>query len=89
MAIPVILDTDIGSDIDDTWALAMLMRCPELDLKMVLTETADTTYRAALTAKFLTVAGRDDVPIAIAPPPSLSRARCSRTIASGRNSSRG
>ncbi len=68
MAIPVILDTDIGSDIDDTWALAMLMRCPELDLKMVLTETADTTYRAALTAKFLTVAGRDDVPIAVGLP---------------------
>jgi len=28
--IPVILDTDIGSDIDDTWALAMLLESPEL-----------------------------------------------------------
>ncbi|TVR62374.1 MAG: nucleoside hydrolase, partial [Spirochaetaceae bacterium] len=68
MATPVILDTDIGSDIDDTWALATLLRCPELDLKMVLTETADTTYRAALTAKFLTVAGRDDVSIGVGLP---------------------
>ncbi len=28
--IPVILDTDIGSDIDDTWALAMMLKSPEL-----------------------------------------------------------
>ena len=24
--IPVILDTDIGGDIDDTWALAMMLK---------------------------------------------------------------
>ncbi|MEI6563560.1 MAG: hypothetical protein WCO42_04540 [bacterium] len=30
--IPVILDTDIGTDIDDTWALAMLLRCPDMPL---------------------------------------------------------
>jgi hypothetical protein len=34
---PVILDTDIGDDIDDTWALAMLLKSPELDLKFVTT----------------------------------------------------
>ena len=28
--VPVILDTDIGGDIDDTWALGMLLNCPEL-----------------------------------------------------------
>ena len=33
--VPVILDTDIGGDIDDTWALAMLLKSPELDLKLV------------------------------------------------------
>jgi inosine-uridine nucleoside N-ribohydrolase len=44
--ISVILDTDIGTDIDDSWALAMLLKCPELDLKLVTTETGDTTYRA-------------------------------------------
>lgn len=65
MSIPVILDTDIGSDIDDTWALAMLLRCPELDLKLVLTDTCDTVYRAALTAKLLEVAGRDDVAVGV------------------------
>lgn len=63
MPIPVILDTDIGSDIDDTWALAMLLRCPELDLKLVLTETCDTVYRARVAAKLLEVAGRADVDV--------------------------
>jgi len=32
------LDTDIGDDIDDTWALAMLLGLPQLDLKLVVTE---------------------------------------------------
>ncbi len=65
MPIPVILHTDIGSDVDDTWALVMLLRCPELDLQLVFTDTADTVYRAKLTAKLLTIAERTDVPIAI------------------------
>jgi len=32
--IPVILDTDIGEDIDDTWALGLLLKCPEFDVKL-------------------------------------------------------
>ena len=48
--IPVILDTDIGSDIDDTWALAMLLKSPELDLKFVTTTTGDPRYRAKIVA---------------------------------------
>ncbi|RME69885.1 MAG: nucleoside hydrolase [Verrucomicrobia bacterium] len=63
--IPVVLDTDIGTDIDDTWALAYLLRCPELDLRMVLTDTGDTIYRARVAARFLEVAGRTDVPVGI------------------------
>ncbi len=62
--IPVILDTDIGGDIDDTWALGLLLRCPELKTKLVVTATADTFYRARLTAKFLDQFGRADVPLA-------------------------
>lgn len=63
--IPVILDTDIGGDIDDTWALCMVLGCPELDLKMVVTEHGDTHYRAALAAKYLEIAGRDEIPIGV------------------------
>ena len=66
--VPVILDTDIGTDMDDTWALAMILKSPELCLKLVTTVTADTTYRAKLAAKMLQVAGRTDVPVGIGPP---------------------
>lgn len=65
--IPVVLDTDIGGDIDDTWALAQVLRSPELDLKLVLTETGEPRYRASVAAKFLEVAGRSDVPVGMGP----------------------
>lgn len=63
--IPVILDTDIGSDIDDTWALAMMLKSPELDVKLVVSDTGNTTYRAKIIAKMLEAGGRTDVPVGI------------------------
>ncbi|HEY5647604.1 MAG TPA: nucleoside hydrolase [Pseudomonadales bacterium] len=68
MAIPVVLDTDIGLDVDDVWALAFLLRCPELDVKLVTTATGDTAYRARVAARLLEVAGRTDIPIGIGIP---------------------
>jgi len=68
--IPVILDTDIGDDIDDTWALALLLKSPELDVKMVVADTGDTTYRARIIAKMLEVARRTDVPVGVGIPHS-------------------
>lgn len=62
--IPVILDTDIGSDIDDTWALAMMLKSPELDVKLVVSDTGNTTYRSKIIAKMLEVGG-NDVPVGI------------------------
>ena len=62
---PVVLDTDIGGDIDDTWALAMMVNSPELDVKMVLSEHGDTLYRAKVAARFLQTVGRADVPVGI------------------------
>ncbi|HVO54044.1 MAG TPA: nucleoside hydrolase [Solirubrobacterales bacterium] len=69
--IPVVLDTDIGGDIDDTWALAMLLRCPELEPRLVLTAIGDTTYRARVAAGILAAAGREEVPIGIGPATEL------------------
>lgn len=63
--IPVVLATDIGDDIDDTWALALLLRSPELDLKLVVTDYGDTVYRARVVARLLELAGRTEVPIGI------------------------
>jgi inosine-uridine nucleoside N-ribohydrolase len=64
-AIPVILDTDIGDDIDDTWALAFLLKSPELDLKLAVGDYGKASYRARLLAKFLQTAGRTDVPVGV------------------------
>jgi inosine-uridine nucleoside N-ribohydrolase len=64
-AIPVILDTDIGDDIDDTWALGLLLKSPELDLKLVVGDQGKVIYRAKLLAKFLETAGRSDVPVGL------------------------
>lgn len=63
--IPVILDTDIGNDVDDTWALLQLLRSPELDTKLIVTATGDTVLRAKVTAKYLEVAGHSDIPLGI------------------------
>lgn len=65
--IPVILDTDIGDDIDDTWALAMLVNSPEVDLKLVVGEFGKPKYRASIIAKFLQTVGRTDVAVGIGP----------------------
>ena len=65
MAIPVVFDTDIGSDIDDTWALAFLMRCPELDVKLVTTDRGRPEYRAKLACQILEAGGRQDLPVGL------------------------
>jgi len=65
--IPVILDTDIGSDIDDTWALAMLLQSPELEPRLIVTERGDTVYRAKIVAKILERSGREEIPIGVGP----------------------
>lgn len=68
--IPIIFDTDIGDDIDDTWALALILKSPELDLRLAVGDHGKAIYRAKLLAKFLQVAGRTDVPVGIGLPPA-------------------
>ena len=68
MGIPVIVDTDIGHDVDDVWALAFLLRCPELDVKLITVTTGDTLYRARLTAKLLENLGATHIPIGVGIP---------------------
>ena len=54
---PVILDTDIGTDIDDAYALVALIRNADLELLGVTTVSSDAAARARLAAKLLHVAG--------------------------------
>lgn len=61
--LPVLLDTDIGTDIDDAYALAQILHSPELKLLGVTTVSGDTVARARLAAKLLAVAGQSEVPV--------------------------
>jgi len=61
--IPVLLDTDIGSDIDDAVCLAYLLKQPRCELLGVTTVTGNTAQRAALAEVICGAAGRNDVPI--------------------------
>ena len=68
--IPVILDTDIGDDLDDTWALMMLLRSPELDVKLITTGFGNTTYRTRLLVKLLSALGHSNIPVGLGLDPS-------------------
>jgi inosine-uridine nucleoside N-ribohydrolase len=61
--VPVIFDTDIGTDIDDAYALAQLLGSPELKLVGVTTVSGDAVARARLAAKLLSLAGRPEIPV--------------------------
>jgi inosine-uridine nucleoside N-ribohydrolase len=63
--IPVILDTDLGVDIDDHFAVAMALGSPEFDIKLITVTSGDVEHRANLLAQLLVAAGRTDIPIAI------------------------
>ena len=67
---PILLDTDIGTDIDDAFALALIVRSPELSLLGVTTVSGDTQARARLAAKLLWEAGGPfrEVPVAAGEP---------------------
>lgn len=65
---PIVLDTDIGSDIDDAFAVAMVMQCKQLELKAVTTVSGDTQARARIAAKMLTEGGFASVPVAAGTP---------------------
>ena len=62
MSVKVILDTDIGSDIDDAVCLAYLLAQPECELLGITTVTGEADKRAMLASALCKVAGKD-IPI--------------------------
>jgi len=60
----VILDTDIGDDIDDAFALALVLRSPEIELLGITTDFGDTEMRARLVDRYLTATGTSNIPVA-------------------------
>ena len=61
----ILFDTDIGTDIDDAWALGYVLKSPSLDLAGVTIADGDTAQRARLACKLLARLGRTDVPVAV------------------------
>lgn len=62
MAVKVLLDTDIGTDIDDAICLTYLLANPECDLLGITTVTGEPEKRAKLASSLCMLAGKD-IPI--------------------------
>ena len=69
--ITVHLDTDIGGDLDDLCALALLLRWPGVEIAGITTVLEDRGKRAGYARYVLDLAGRSDVPVAAGAEASL------------------
>jgi len=63
MALPLILDTDIGLDVDDAVALCFAALEPRIELRAVTTVNGDTQRRASVARALLRLCGREEVPV--------------------------
>ncbi len=63
----VIFDTDIGDDVDDAYALALLLRSPEVQVVGVTTAFGDTQLRARLVSRMLAATGHGAIPVYAGP----------------------
>jgi inosine-uridine nucleoside N-ribohydrolase len=59
----VILDTDIGDDIDDAFALALVLSSPEIELLGISTAWGNTQRRARIVDRLLCETGNENIPI--------------------------
>ena len=70
--VPLILDTDIGDDVDYVFALLLAVRDPAYDLLAVTVVYGQVEARARLARHVLDLAGRPDIPVAIGSSASLA-----------------
>jgi purine nucleosidase len=61
----IIFDTDIGTDVDDAYALALLVNSPEVEIEAVTTVWADPLLRARIARTLLNSLGKSDIPVAV------------------------
>lgn len=70
----LIIDTDLGTDVDDCLALALAIQSPEVRLEAVTCVYGDVELRGRMAGKLLALAGLEEVPVALgAPRPLLGR----------------
>src|SRR5216683_7550689 len=79
----VIIDTDIGDDIDDAFAVALALRSPELQILGITTTFGDTETRAKLLDRFLAEVGRPEIPVAAGAPSPPKSTLTQRRYAEG------
>ena len=79
----IIIDTDIGDDVDDAFAVALALRSPELEILGVTTTFGDTETRAKLVDRLLGEAAREDIPVAVGAPTSANNQFTQRRYAEG------
>lgn len=60
----VIIDTDIGDDIDDVFALGLALSSPELRILGITSAWGDTALKSRLLDRLLCETGRSDIPVA-------------------------
>ena len=60
----VIVDMDIGDDIDDAFALALLLQSPEIEIVGITTAWGDTALRGRLLERMLRETGHANIPVA-------------------------
>lgn len=77
----VILDTDIGDDIDDAFALALLLHSPEVKLLGVTTAFGDTELRARLVNRYLQAVGQMKIPVVAGVPTKANNVFTQRAYA--------
>src|SRR6185369_8340579 len=81
----IIIDTDIGDDVDDAFAIALALRSPELRILGISTTFGDTETRAKLLDRFLGEVGRQDIPVVTGTPAKASGNFTQRRYAEGGN----
>jgi inosine-uridine nucleoside N-ribohydrolase len=68
----IIIDTDIGDDIDDAFALALAVSSPEFQLLGFSASFGDTPARAKMLDRMLGELGRSDIPVAQGVPANVN-----------------
>ena len=61
----IIFDCDLAGDIDDAFAVALVLTSPEFEVLGLVMDHGDTGGRARVACKMLYETGREDIPVAV------------------------
>ncbi len=59
----IVLDTDMGGDVDDALGLCLALAAPDIEVVAVTHVSQDTAIRAQISKRLLELAGHGDVPV--------------------------